>query len=124
MNIQSLRDEVTSAYKESFMKPEMFQGHYVEIDGDNGIAIIPLENISISLETGDDADYGELSEDDMEEVAQAYQNHFEGNAEPCFVRVDFGYIYRLSASGYMDCTDYSVAESEEKALKELLSMAE
>lgn len=123
MTTQSLRDKVTSVYKESFMKPEIFHGNYVEISGDNGSIFLPLEHLSLSLETGINYDFADLPEEDMEEVAKAYQNHIEGNAEINFVSVNTGYVYRLSASGYMDCTDFSVAESEEEALKNLLDMA-
>lgn len=124
MTADSLVNEVNSAYQESFMKPEMFEGEYVKIDGDNGIIIIPIEHISISLDNGVESEYEELSEDDMESVAQAYQDYFEGNSEPFSVSVGSGYIYRLSASGYMDSTDYSVADSKEEALKAFLEMVE
>lgn len=124
MTADSLVNEVNSAYQESFMKPEIFEGEYVKIDGDNGIIIIPIEHISISLDNGVESEYEELSEDDMESVAQAYQDHFEGNAEPFSVSVGSGYIYRLSASGYMDSTDYSVADSKEEALKAFLEIVE
>ena len=106
------------------MKPELFHGEYVEIDGDNGSIIVPIEYITISLQDGAESEYEDLSEDDMENVAQAYQNHFAGNVEVYDVAVKTGYIHRLSASGYMDCTDYSASETEEEAIQELLNLAE
>jgi len=124
MTTQSLRTELTNAYHDSFMKPELFHGEYVEIDGDNGSIIVPIEHITISLQNGAESEYEDLSEDDMENVAQAYQNHFAGNAEVYDVAVKTGYIHRLSASGYMDCTDYFASETEEEAIQELLSFSE
>ena len=123
MTTQPLRTELANAYQDSFMKPELFHGEYVEIDGDNGSIIVPIEHITISLQDGAESEYEDLSEDDMENVAQAYQNHFAGNAEVYDVAVKTGYIHRLSASGYMDCTEYSASDSEEEALQELLAMA-
>lgn len=124
MTTQPLRTELANAYQDSFMKPELFHGEYVEIDGDNGSIIVPIEHITISLQDGAESEYEDLSEDDMENVAQAYQNHFAGNAEVYDVAVKTGYIHRLSASGYMDCTDYSASETEEEAIQELLSLVE
>lgn len=121
---QALRNEVNSAFKDSFMKPEVFQSEYVEIDGEHGTIFIPISDISVSLDAGEESEYEDLSQDDMESVAQAYQNHFAGNAEPYSVAVRSGFMYRLSALGYMDCTEYSASDSEEEALQELLAIVD
>lgn len=126
MSIENLRTELQNAYQNSFMKPEFFNSDYVEIDGDNGVVFVPADEmfLSLSSDTCSEVEYEDLEIDDMETVAQAYQNIFGGNAEPYTVAIKNGYIYRLSASGYMDSTDYTAAETEEDAIKSLLELAD
>lgn len=126
MTIEKLRQEVQNAYADSFMKPDISRGDYLEIDGDNGIVTVPMETVETTIELDHDIewDYEDMGLDQMEEVAGIYQNCVAGHAEPHSVEIKNGYIYRLSANGYMDSTDYHTAETEEEALKNLLEMAD
>lgn len=90
----------------SHMVPTIEQAEYYAIETDNGTEIVPLDVCGTVAATADLADYLQGSPDDPEE-----------QPELCT-----GWLWRLSAPGYLDCTDWSAADSEEEAARDCLEM--
>ena len=82
-----------SAWDGEFMTAEVIKGAFWRVETDNGTEVIPQEYF----------------------IRGDYDNDVE--AEICN-----GYGVRLSASGYLDCTDWSVFDTEQKAFDFLLEM--
>lgn len=90
-----------------FMEPEWYEGDYYEVQADHGSTYIVPTDVCAAKVHGDLQDYVEAKIDEPEKP----------------VEVQHGWLYRFSAPGYMDCTDWSVAESEEAAKAALLEEA-
>lgn len=85
-----------------FMKPEAIFGKFIIVETTNGTEIYPE---------------GILSEDDIKDIILT-QNICEDNTLD-YETVE-GWFGRLSASGYMDCTEWSGPyQSEEEALRSI-----
>lgn len=78
-------------WSESFMKPEIIQGYWWEIDGDQGTTFYPAEYFSIGEAK---ADY----------PGKIYETKYRK-----------GWGARLSAPGYLDCTEWTVHDTEIEA---------
>lgn len=85
--------------KDNFMQIETYQGHFQRINNTNEGDILTPEK------------YAEYPGN--EEAAAAY------GVEPEDVETVFGWFARLSAPGYMDCTDWiGPYDTEEEAVEE------
>jgi hypothetical protein len=84
-----------------FMKPVVYQGGYFEIDTTQGIQIVPDDVLGWTTPT----------------VAKEFDNYIEG--EPLdpdeVIEHKTGWLARLSAPGYMDCTDWTAHATLEEA---------
>ena len=84
---------------------------WIEIDGTHGTTFVPMDVLSteefnlVTLTTSD------VSEKEYNEVLGDY---YEGTIHSVCLKV--GYGARLSASGYMDCTDWTVFDTEAAAI--------
>jgi hypothetical protein len=89
----------------AFMEPEIYRGEYYAVDTSIGNEIVPADVVGTVNSVADLAEYveGEISD----------------SVPP---PVKTGWLFRLSAPGYLDCTDWSVADSEEEARAELEEM--
>ena len=102
----------------SFMQPEIWQENYYEIETTHGTEIVPVEVCGI-------LDVSELTDEDYEShvwqdlLREWFGDYCEG--EPLNAELKIGWLYRLSAPGYMDCTDTGSAETEEEAIECLLN---
>lgn len=96
----------------AFMEPQVEYGQWLEIDTTNGTEFIPADLISLDIELNETSE----NEEHLEEVAQ----YCEG--EPQSVKLREGWGCRLSAPGYMDCTEWSVFETEKEAKEHLDEM--
>lgn len=76
----------------SFMERQIEHGQWIEVDGPAGIEIFPA---------------------DMFTEDEAKGNYSYG--EPWSVETVTGYGARLSAPGYLDCTEWTVFETEAEA---------
>lgn len=96
-------EQVAEAFEGQFMQP---QSHgpisYYRIETDNGTWIVP----SFVCDS-----------DDIED----FRDYCEG--KPTRYERKTGYVYRLSAPGYMDCTNWEAADTLEEALTALLEMS-
>ena len=91
----------------AFMEPEVFLGEYYAVDADHGSTWIVPVDVSGLVETWAGlADYVEGDVDDPDGPAV----------------VQTGWLARLSAPGYLDCTDWSVHATETEAREHLAEM--
>jgi hypothetical protein len=87
----------------SFMQNQVTRKiRWIEVDSDAGTEWIPFENAKTSNPTASDVK-------DFIQGRKVYS-----------VRVVDGYGARLSAPGYLDCTEWTVFDTEEEAEKYLL----
>lgn len=121
---QSFQNQVKEAYKGSFMQPEIKQAKCFVVDGDQGGIFVDSVDIRGVSDIEGVVDVEDIDFEDQKIFESTYEDHFVGGSFIYSVEVREGFMYRLSASGYMDCTDWSFAKTEEEALQELLNMSE
>lgn len=87
---------------------------WIQIDGDQGITFLPADEY-----IGDvDLMVGESTDD--ESMLDQFVDFYAGS-EIHTIGVIEGFGARLSASGYLDCTEWSVFETEQEAEESLES---
>lgn len=96
---------------QSFMQRQVTkQMEWIQLEGSNGMTFIPREDApTIGLNVGECTD--------EDEPVSRFEEYYEG--EIYDVSVIVGYGARLSAPGYMDCTEWSVFDTAEEAEKYL-----
>jgi hypothetical protein len=90
----------------TFMRPYIERGEFFRVETTHGTEIIPADVIGRTVGT----------------AAEAFANYCEGSIvdpDEC-VAIESGYLARLSAPGYMDCTEWSAHESEDAAREYLI----
>ena len=92
----------------SFMKPEVYKGLYFQVETTHGTEIVPVDAIGRTAVTH----------------VKALLNYLEGAAldDDERVIVSEGWLARMSAPGYMDCTSWGAYPSESSALAYLDDM--
>lgn len=86
----------------AFMTPEYLKTDWYEIDGDHGITFVPVEVVGqVNLDEATKGMFGDYYEGGAKAISEVTKRH--------------GWGARLSASGYMDCTDWSVFDTEQEA---------
>ncbi len=88
--LETLRNEVEKAFSEDFMQPQVYKTTWIQFDDDDGTNFVQAE----------------------------YYEPADDHTEKSTLRGYYG--ARLSAAGYMDCTDWSVFKTEREALEYLL----
>ena len=102
----------------SFMQPQITnEQKWIEIDGACGITFVPGDVDIKLVEMILDPNSDELEDDIKERAAQYYEGR---RIDTVGIRCGFG--ARLSAPGYMDCTDWIVCDTEDEAQGELDNM--
>lgn len=101
----------------SFMEAEMTdKQEWVEVDGNCGIEFIPAELVDINEVRAVIDNMEQNYEDSMHKLHALIRDYLEStrvfNAE-----ITMGYGVRSSASGYMDCTSWSVYSTKKEALQ-------
>lgn len=90
---------------------------WVELDGTSGITFVPYDILSkAQIEFAERGTELPESDDEIyspEEMNEMFGDYYEGSIQSVTVRQ--GYGARLSASGYMDCTEWSVFDSVQEA---------
>lgn len=85
------------------MRPEIISGTFVEIETQFGTTVVPMD-VAGTTDKDELLQYTDCStEEDIEDVS-----------------VVEGFGVRLSAAGYMDCTDWTVVDSEEEAQEKII----
>lgn len=91
---------MSDSNKSEFMQPQVVHDSWYEVSTTHGTVWIPKDVIG----------HGDASPDDLKEYCEGdYQEH----------SVLCGWGARLSAPGYLDCTEWTVFDGEEEA-KEFL----
>ncbi len=101
------QERLDEAFKGSFMKPQIEKTDYWEVETTQGTCIIPTEvhgSTAVALDPQELGDYclGDIL------------------SEEPLTRKE-GWLARMSAPGYMDCTDWSAFETETEAVEYLLN---
>jgi len=84
---------------------------WIEIDGTHGTTFVPMDVLStdeFNLATETKYDVGQV---EMNEILGGY---YDGTITDINLKV--GYGARMSAPGYMDCTDWAVFDTEAAAI--------
>jgi hypothetical protein len=99
----NLEKQIEKLFENSFMKPYLYEGKFWEIETTEGTEIVPL---------------------DVESERQNLWQYVNGRI---ILRGDIkkrnGYYCRLSANGYMDCTEWAGFKTKHDALEYLASLA-
>lgn len=85
----------------NFMQPYVEYCQYFEVETTCGTEIVPADIIGRTVGT----------------AAEAFENYVEGrilDTDEC-LECKTGWLARMSAPGYMDCTDWSVHKTEDEA---------
>lgn len=85
----------------SFMKPQIYRGGYFAVETSDGTEIVPADVIGRTMGT----------------AGEAFENYVSGHildTDECVEHKE-GWLARMSAPGYMDCTDWTVHVSETAA---------
>lgn len=92
----------------SFMKPQVYKGEYFEVNTSAGTEIVPTDYVGRTMAVHVDAllNYLEGTPDDPEEVCEVHS----------------GWLARMSAPDYLDCTDWSAHRTETEATEYLNEM--
>ncbi|MEK6832731.1 MAG: hypothetical protein AABY32_01675 [Nanoarchaeota archaeon] len=95
------------------MEKQVEYGTWIEVNTNCGISFFPADLLDnkdiIYLKNNPDVD------DIPNQLIDKIKQYIEGN-EIWTVEVTDGYGARLSAPGYMDCTEWSVFETEQEAI--------
>ncbi len=99
----------------SFMQPQIIESTFWEFDTDHGTETIPVDVCDWSGSPCDESD--EL----LAEFVNQFADYLSGKRIYSAERVD-GYLWRLSAPGYMDCTEWTRGESVADCVAECMAM--
>lgn len=90
------------------MQPQVYKGEYFKVDTSEGTEIVPVDVVGRTMNAHVDAllNYLEGRPTDPEEVCEVHS----------------GWLARMSAPGYMDCTAWTAHASESEATKYLTDM--
>lgn len=101
-----------------FMEPEIVFGQWYEVETDNGTDFVPADVVGVlPIVKGEVVVHDHAQ---WEEIYTAVRPYCDGKLLEVTLRE--GYGARLSAPGYLDCTEWSVFETEEEAEAHLEEM--
>lgn len=100
----------------SFMQKQVYFGGYFSIDTNIGTEIVPADVIQGAIDG--------ITQPGALFSVELFYDYLEGKPEDEEELVEYkqGWLGRMSAPGYLDCTDWSVYSSEEEANEELDNM--
>ncbi|MCP4897840.1 MAG: hypothetical protein GY906_12780 [bacterium] len=123
-SIESIGYSLPSQYGE-FMEPEVTGiDLWLILETAEGTQYIPLDSVghALDVETNPDGTVGETAWDDLTEADRYVIDRNYGMTQVYTIEIALGAGARLSASGYTDCTDWFVCDTEAEAESELRSM--
>lgn len=103
---KTIDEELHDAFKGQFMQPYIHRGTWFAVDTTQGMEVVPCDVIGRTVATH----------------VEALANYLEGeplDPEEC-AQVHEGFIARLSAPGYMDCTEWAGFDTAEEAARYLI----
>ncbi len=106
----------------AFMQPQIYRAEYFKVDTSMGTEIVPCDVVRLPFAVNFAAG-GVFTEDSSgwQHLVRALAPYVEGS-EIYSVCPESGYLARLSAPGYMDCTDWSDHATEDEAREYLREM--
>lgn len=116
-------DQLAEVFADSFMAPVIEHAAYFEVETENGTEIVPGDIVSLPFNLNFAAGGRFYADACAVETWKHFQRAFKpyvSGDEISEVAPRIGYICRLSASGYMDCTDWSAFDTEEEAAQYLI----
>ena len=101
----ALEAELQSLYGH-FMQPEIERGGYFEIETSDGTEVVPSDVIGRTVGTH----------------VEAFENYLSGKPYDSdeVVECKYGWLARMNAPGYMDCTSWNAFEPWDTAAKYLI----
>lgn len=113
-------ESLSSVFASSFMQPEIIECDYFAVETEQGTDFVHHECMRLPF-TINFAAGGQFNEDSdgFALLQRAFAPYVEGN-EITEIAPRHGFLARLSASGYMDCTDYTPCDTEEEAAQHLI----
>lgn len=84
----------------SFMEPEIFEDSYYEVETNQGIEIVPCSVVAF---------YGDIPKELLRDYVEGEITDLEQLEQP-----RHGWICRLSAPGYTDCTAWAACPTEQE----------
>lgn len=109
----------------SFMQPQIKKGSWLLVDGNCGIDVVPADLWSKPVLDSFGHTNAEWTVDQDSEgfdALCALVADYVENTKIYSIELKRGYGARLSAPGYMDCTHWSVFDTEEEAEEHLAEM--
>jgi len=112
------------AKMKQFMKQQILEGKWVEVENPNGMFCIPGVLLANGGGVGIPAYWdGSLIDESQKQTFAAlshfYNIYIPGYGKIISFEIKTGFGARLSASGYLDSTDWCVFDTVEEALKYL-----
>jgi hypothetical protein len=102
------------AFNGQHMQPVIEYGDYFEVETSHGTEIVPADVVgALPHELGHEMNAETMFTDTWRELCAPLRYYLEG--EPREVIRKTGWLARMSAPGYMDCTDWTAHESEADA---------
>ncbi len=100
--------EFEAAFADSFMQPEIYFGSYFEVETVLGTEIVPGDVTSRTAST----------------IAEYFADYVEGRILDPDADAEYkhGWLARMSAPGYLDCTPWGAFETEQEAMDYLVEM--
>ena len=91
-----------------FMQPEVYEGDYLVIDGTNGTTFLPIDIVEIPKDWS--GSFTNPSNNNFDLLYEKYGDYYNGEINS--FEIANGKLYRLSAPGYLNCTDWTVNPSK------------
>jgi hypothetical protein len=99
----------------AFMKRQIVEQDWIEVDTAQGIWTIPAELLpNVVAAFADESIEDILEEDGIADSILQYTEAYKAD-QIYNVELRHGFGARLSAPGYMDCTDWTVFDTEDEA---------
>jgi hypothetical protein len=103
-------DSLSTVFADAFMRSDIQETQWYDVETSIGTECVPIEACGIVTDPRDLQDYCEGDINFDEDLTAAEQ----------VPELKSGFIARLSAPGYMDCTDWSSHDTAEEAAQYLI----
>jgi|SRR6185369_4219760 len=122
---EQLQDQLREAFKESFMQPEIEETDYYEVETNEGTETVPADVVGklpfLVYFHWSKGSFYDLDAQEWFLLIEAIKDYVSGR-DIVEITAKHGFIARLSAPGYMDCTDWSAFETADEAAEYLIEM--
>jgi hypothetical protein len=100
------------------MSLEIERGDWLTVETANhGSTLLPADLVRLDWRTVDNKPINIITAEDSDSTLALFRDYVEGEPVSVEIKRD-GVAWRLSASGYMDCTEWALADNEDAAFAE------